>query len=634
MAILLRSPSNKAESYAKEFARLNVPLLVERGGFYESLEILDLLSLFQLLDNPLQDLPAIAVLHSPLVGLTLNELATIRLAAKGPFWTALARWAESPKSEASTGHKVATFLDRFARWRRLARQTSLSRCLETVLSETHYSAWVLTQSRGQQRHANVQRFMGLARQFDQFQRQGLFRFLLFIEAQKSAETEPEVAAVSGENSVRLMSIHQSKGLEFPVVVVADLGKPFNTSDLRAEVILDEEYGLCPQIKPPHTGKRYPSLPYWLARQRQHREMLGEELRLLYVAATRARDTLILSGAVSKPRFEKVWKQQGELSTQRLLSARSYSDWLGVWFSRNTSTDDDTATEGRNAHLRWVVHDDTTLIGPGAEPTNGESDPALAVRPAVWQELQRRLSWEYPFSAATREPAKTSVSILRRRATEDLDEPSVPRLSFQGSNLKVQTSAFVRDSIPMRSGRPSASDVGTAHHKFLQLVSLKRLGGSDELKSEAERLLKGGAITAEENAVLDFEGLAAFWQSELGQQVQANARHVERELAFTVRCAANEIARLAGQPPGAELEDEFVIVQGAADLVVLLPHEIWLIDFKTDAVGQDDLTDKVKLYEPQLNLYVRALSGIYGRPVSQTWLYFLAVRRAVAIKAAN
>src|SRR6185369_3462046 len=142
----------------------------------------------------------------------------------------------------------------FAHWRRLARQVSLSRCLEEVLSETHYDSWLLTQPRGEQRHANVQRLLTLAQQFDQFQRQGLFRFLAFIQAQQLAETEPEVAAVSEENSVRLMSIHQSKGLEFPVVVVADIGKSFNTSDQRANIILDEEYGLCPQIKPPHTGK--------------------------------------------------------------------------------------------------------------------------------------------------------------------------------------------------------------------------------------------------------------------------------------------------------------------------------------------------------------------------------------------
>ncbi|HXP60873.1 MAG TPA: UvrD-helicase domain-containing protein, partial [Dongiaceae bacterium] len=261
MAVLLRAPAGKSESYAKEFSRLNVPLQVARGGFYESTEISDLLSLLQLLDNPLQDVPVLAVLHSPLVGLTLDELAAIRLGVKGPFWTALMLWhrarpqsaARSPQptvSEEETARKVSRFLGLYAHWRRLARQVSLARCLEAVLAETHYAEWLLTQPRGEQRHANVQRLLALALQFDQFQRQGLFRFLRFIEAQQLAETEPDVAAVNEENAVRLMSIHQAKGLEFPVVVVADLGKAFNLSDLRADVILDETYGLCPQIKPP------------------------------------------------------------------------------------------------------------------------------------------------------------------------------------------------------------------------------------------------------------------------------------------------------------------------------------------------------------------------------------------------
>ena len=243
MAVLLRAPSGKAEIYAKEFQRAGVPLVVERGGFYDSSEILDLLSLLQLLDNPLQDVPAIAVLRSPLVGLSLDELAQIRLAAKGVhFWTALNRSAECRVQSARMKQRQkisGNFLERFSRWRQLARQASLSQCLESVLAETHYAEWLLARPRGAQRRANVERFLGLAQKFDQFQRQGLFRFLKFIEAQREAEVEPEVAAVADENAVRLMSIHQSKGLEFPVVAVADLAKPFNTQDLRGEIIFDE-----------------------------------------------------------------------------------------------------------------------------------------------------------------------------------------------------------------------------------------------------------------------------------------------------------------------------------------------------------------------------------------------------------
>jgi ATP-dependent helicase/nuclease subunit A len=167
--------------------------------------------------------------------------------------------------------------------------------------------------------------------------------------------------------------------------------------------------------------------------------------------------------------------------------------------------------------------------------------------------------------------------------------------------------------------------------FLQLVSLERAGSLDELKLEAERLERQGALTPEEVALLDFKGLAGFWQSDLGRKVRAQAQFVRRELAFTARFSPKELAALTGEPAEPNLEQEFVVVQGVADLAVLLPQELWLIDFKTDAVGPNGLADKVKSYEPQLKLYALALSQIYRRPVSQCWLYFLTAQTAAPIK---
>ncbi|MBW8864987.1 MAG: UvrD-helicase domain-containing protein, partial [Verrucomicrobia bacterium] len=197
MAILLRSPRGKSEIFAKEFERAGIPLAVARGGFYESAEILDLLSLLELLDNPLQDVPCIAVLRSPLVGLSLDELAEIRLALKdGHFLTALMASQETERlSGQKPAGKAAIFLERFSRWRKLAKQSSLSACLEAVLAETYYADWLRAQPRGAQRAANVAGFLNLAQQFDQFQRQGLFRFLKFIEAQREAAVEPEVSGI-------------------------------------------------------------------------------------------------------------------------------------------------------------------------------------------------------------------------------------------------------------------------------------------------------------------------------------------------------------------------------------------------------------------------------------------------------
>jgi ATP-dependent helicase/nuclease subunit A len=653
MAVLLRSPSGKAEIYAKEFGRAGVPLVVERGGFYESNEILDLLSLLQLLDNPLQDVPAIAVLRSPLAGLSLDELAQIRLAAKGAhFWTAL-NHVHSPQStvHSETAGKTAKFLERFSHWRKLAKQTSLSECLEAVLAETHYAEWLLARPRGAQRRANVERFLGLVQKFDQFQRQGLFRFLKFIEAQREAGVEPDVAAVTDENAVRLMSIHQSKGLEFPIVAVADLAKPFNTQDLRGEIIFDEAFGLCPRVKPPRTGRRYPSLPHWLAQQHQRREQWGEELRLLYVATTRPQDTLILTGVITEKKWETHWTQPAAITTQAIVTAKSYADWLGLWFSQNQAqrvhppspsygamnspqSTVHSALAGDLPHLRWRIADDAELRDDSTSSSRGDevqTQDSLEILDATTAErLRAMLSWEYPFAAATQRPAKSSVTALRRQAEELDDEAEqVFRLPFSAKRpARTLAPPAKNPQSAIRNRKLNAADTGTAHHKFLQHVALESAADVAALEAEAGRLERENVLSADERAALNLEDIAAFWNSEPGRKIRAQAANVRRELAFTARFSPAELAAITGAKSEPGLETEFVVVQGVADLVVLLPEEIWLVDFKTDEITANELREKKRLYAPQLKLYALALEKIYSRPVTARWLHFLSARKTV------
>jgi len=637
MAVLLRAPSSKAEAYAKEFERAGVPLVVERGGFYESTEILDLLNLLKLLDNPLQDVPAMAVLRSPFVGCSLDELAQIRLAAiHQHFWTALNE-VQSPKSkvQSETCGKVGNFLDRYRRWRKLAKQTSLSECLEAVLTETHYADWLLSQPRGAQRHANVERFLGLAQKFDQFQQQGLFRFLKFIEAQREAGAEPEVAPVAGENTVRLMSIHQSKGLEFPVVAIANLAKPFNTQDLRDEIIFDEELGLCARVKPPQTGRRYPSLPHWLAQQRQCREQWGEELRLLYVAMTRARDTLILTGTITEEKWETLWKEPAAITTQAIVAAKSYADWLALWFRVQSPRSEvqspkskvQGSEKGEWPHLRWRIADDAK-IGNGPTVNKAESESELApLDDKTRQKLHDVLTWEYEFAAAKKRAAKSSVTALRRQA-EKLDDEAeqqfqVPSFQFSVKQREIPTPSTQNPKL-------SAADTGTAHHKFLQHISLEKAGDVAALEAEAKRLELGKVLSADETAALDFKAMAAFWNAEPGKKILKQVANVKRELAFTAKFSPKELDEILGKEPDPKLAGEFIVVQGIVDLVVLLPKEIWIVDFKTDQIDKDELPKKVETYKPQLQLYARALGKIYTRPVMHCWLHFLASRRTVEI----
>ena len=307
MVVLLRSPSNKVESFAKEFSRAGVPLHAARGGFYDTTEVSDLLSLLQLLDNPLQDVPLLAVLRSPLVGLSLDELAIIHAAfPKEKFWTATKMFCfkQTNFSDAAaviaqaTLPKLKSFHASFESWRNLSRLGAISDCLETVLTDSHYEAMLLAMPRGQERRVNVNRLLNLTRQFDPHQRQGLMRFLDFVKTQRDADAEEESAQPASTNAVRLMSIHKSKGLEFPVVALPDLAKMFNFQDLSGDVLLDAALGVCPQVVPPKSNGHYASLPHWIAKRRQRRDSLGEEMRLLYVALTRARDRLVLSATTT------------------------------------------------------------------------------------------------------------------------------------------------------------------------------------------------------------------------------------------------------------------------------------------------------------------------------------------------
>ena len=644
IAILLRAPRSRAEVYAREFGRLGVPLYVARGGFFESLEISDILSLLQLLDNPLQDLALLGVLRSPLVGLSHDELALLRLAhPQQEFWTAVKwfhRQSGSNSNAVALRRKIDLFLQRYDRWRALARRQALSECLETVLDETLYEDWLASQPQGEQKLSNLRRFVRLTRQFDQFQRQGLFRFLNFVARQRDAEMEPETLPPV-ENAIRLLSIHHAKGLEFRVVVVPDLGRAFNFQALTERAILDEELGLCPQVKPPEVGGSYPSVPYWMARQRRKQELLSEEMRLLYVGFTRACDRLILAGSASQPTATKAWPEES-LRGAASPDARCYLDWLGPWFAAG-KTEAEWTRDGRDHLLEWFVYrpDDARLtVRAQPNPTTMAAPPLdfpslLAGGP--WCD---RLAAAYPYAAATSASAKVSVSALRRKVNDDPEENGralFPLPSADTTQRQVPTSRLVPRAL-------SAAEIGTAHHKFLQHIPW----GTDALPrrwdAQADALVEAGTLSAAERSVLDLSAVARFYESELGRRIQAQALHVHRELPFTVRLGAADLVATLGAdrwpmvregfwsaarvngPAG----EEFLVLQGVIDLAVILPNEIWLVDYKTDQIAPGQSAEKVTAYRPQLRLYGHALNRIYDRPVSEMWLHFLAVGQSVRL----
>jgi ATP-dependent exoDNAse (exonuclease V) beta subunit len=344
--------------------------------------------------------------------------------------------------------------------------------------------------------------------------------------------------------------------------------------------------------------------------------------------TRARDLLVLTANVRHSAFAKRWLTPSPITTESLATAHRFSDWLALWFAQHAAGVDPAAARGQNPFLRWILHDDSGLLTP-PQPTTPDSstpEPDIDADPETWRRIHSRLTWRYPYPAATRLPAKTSVTTLRRRATE-LSEAA----PFGPAITTVPQGPAPR---PRLANQRAASEIGRAHHAFLERLSLDAVGSREQLEAQAQTLARDSVLTDEQVRLLDYHGLAALWDSDLGRRIRALSGSVQRELEFTARFTPAELAQFTAEPLNPQFEEEFVIVQGVVDLAVMAPSGIWLVDFKTDAVNPNDLAPKLREYEPQLRLYAHALQRIYRQPVTETWLYFLSARQAVRVRMTN
>jgi ATP-dependent helicase/nuclease subunit A len=628
MAVLLRSPTGRVEAFAKEFHKCGVPLQAARGGFFASTEILDLLSLLRLLDNPLQDIPLLAVLRSPLVGLTLDEIAEVRIRSRERrLWTALQALRGNCAEEIkSLNRKVEAFVVAFETWREMSRQASLSECVERALRDTGYEMVIEAGQRGSERAANVRKFVRMVREYDPFQRQGLFRFLKFVDGLIAAEQDAEPAPAPTQNAVQLMSIHQSKGLEFPVVVAACLGTAFNLGDLHREVLLDEHYGVCAKAVVSASNTRHPTLAHWLAARRQKQLALAEEMRLLYVAATRARDRLILTATATRKDTDG-WEATPvrTFSQEEMLRARCPLDWLLLWLPTVTRAEDWRDDGGANELLHWrIVRNAQDWDLPELAKAKGfaamESQLAgVAESGPVIDDVVARVRWGYPNAAATEEPAKSNVTALRRRAEVLVDEEAAD-WSMGPRPGRVQA----------RESDLGAAEVGTLYHRFLELMSVEGAVDEPALAGQLAAMVEQGAFTRDEAAALDLGPVVRFWRGEIGRSIRSQQTQIRREVPFTARFSLAELTQVTGESFGADSEEEFVVVQGVADLVVVGERELWLLDFKTDQVQGAELADRVQRYRPQLRLYASALSAIFGKPASRCWIHFLRAETTVEV----
>lgn len=627
IAILLRATKEKADQYKTMLRRFGINSILDSAtGFFDAVEVLDMLSLLRVIDNQQQDIPLAAVLRSPVFQLEQPDdaLAQIRLSSHpgAPFHEAVTRIA-SRHSDA-LGTRLKEILSQLEQWRHLSRQSSVADLLQTIYDQTCYPTWCSGLIDGPQRIANLQELLDLARQFDQTQYRGLARFLAFlklVERDSDLGTPPPVSDDTA--SVRIMSIHKSKGLEFPVVFIPDLLRKHNTRDQDAMISFDRDAHLGMQTVDMEKRVKYPSLASVVVADTLNKKLLAEELRVLYVAMTRAREHLILIGAGDADMLAG-WQSDWEGHHERfpedwVLSCSSFQHWLGPAavcanneisgaFKFSFHSFPDVAKLLASAEARSTKH----KIDPAVIELKPLS-PAPAGAGAELESTIESLTSPYPMAALTTIPAVQSVTERTKSGTAPAGKaPSdVPIVKF---DPWLPPPRFVDSAV-------TPADIGTATHSALQYLDFSDCASQNAIRAQLKSLVARRLINQRQSDAVDVEAIRWMLSTDVGALLIAHSGELKRELPVLYPEAPTVDGQLI--EPGLGLDR--VMVRGRIDVLIPTRDGLLVADYKTDHVTIDTIEPRAMFYMPQLIAYARALSRIIGKPVTDAALIFLHPR---------
>ena len=645
--ILMRSLSHKAQEYVEILRLAGVPVSSQSAcGYFEATEISDCVCLLKVLDNADRDIELAAVLRSPIFGISDSQLAAIRLhgGRRLSFYRAVLAYADKGP-DAALKKPLGAILAQLTAWRKQLRQGSLANLLDGIFREKDLLAFYAALPNGAQRRANLLKLHDHAIQFEHFRTTepgaALGRFVEFLEKLAEAEQDwaPAEPDSAGENAVRIMSVHKSKGLEFPVVFVAELNTAFNMRDAAGECLIDEQtVGL--QIIDPAAAGKFPSMAHQVIAERHRRANVAEEVRILYVALTRAREKLILTASRKGDACAKVLGECAAFGKAipdwQLVTARCHWDWILMSMARHKGLCGlfDVAS-GEPALPESLLHaarvergeletmtrrilDDKRSRTCWTTPPNPGSTADKAAQ-AAFETIRSNLLWQYPHQAITEISAKLSVSEL----THGDDE-------FSSVNV---VGAFIKNpaSITKRSQTPFSADalsLGTAVHATLEHLDLSKPVTSKTIRQTIKQLAAAGVIDGAIVDQIDTDAIAAFFDSDLGQRAQTHHATVLREWPFTCGVPATETQKRGLTPFSSE---EIVVVQGIVDMIVPTKAGLVIVDFKTDRVDDETIAHRAERYAGQLRMYGHAAGSILGRPVAEMWLYFLNAGQAIEIQ---
>ena len=635
MVILLRS-MKWAPTIMEEFKRQGIPVYAELStGYFAAIEIQVMISLLKAIDNPRQDIALASVLKSPIVGINENELAEIRLAKKGaPFYDALKEYMKSHHHET-----VEAFLKNLENWRQEARQGELSSLIWRIYQETGYYDFVGGIPGGRQRQANLRALFDRAKSYEATSFRGLFRFLRFIERMEEKGEDLGAAKALGEEEdvVRLITIHKSKGLEFPFVIVGGLDNQFNQQDIRQKYLLHKEYGFATKYIDPVTRIIYPTLFYQAVKKETQREMIAEEMRVLYVALTRAKERLVLVGNIGsfekkKKRWEDIVQHdEWVLPSYYRLESVSYLDWIGAALARHQHGE--LLRDGEHLTIRRDIAEDASVWKvqrvqsnkfQKIEEENRQTQEILKKAIEEWQPIpledsekkldaERRLTYQYDYEDAIFYRAKQTVTELKRQF--EMKDVYSDQQMIEAFRTPIQK----RPRFIQEEANLTKAEIGTAMHTVMQHLPFDRQWNIEGLQEFVASLQIKEILTEQEADAIDLQSIEQFFETEIAQRFMT-ATQIEKEIPFSITLPATEV-----YPNWSDKEEERIFLQGVIDCVMKTEDGIVLVDYKTDQINETiNEQTKAKLlerYHIQINLYARALESIWKEPVVEKYLYF-------------
>lgn len=617
--ILLRTAKNVSSVYANALSERGIPVFSpETGGFFEAAEISFILSLLRVLDNPVQDIPLAAVMLSPLFGFSAGELADIRASAKERLETGETEpLYRSVAASADEGdEKAAAFLKKIESLRRLSLTLSAGELVRRVCEETGFDAIVGAMPDGERRRLNVGLLCDYAEKYEAAGNLGLSGFIRFIDKVARTSGDLATAARPSENAdiVRIMTVHQSKGLEFPICILADMQHAFNERDNTESVLISSSAGLGMKRRTEDGISVYDTASRRATVITSERMGRSEEMRVLYVALTRAKENLVMVTSVPNPEkgLAKVAVECGigeRANPFAVLRMNNFSDLVLTALMRHPAADELRKLSGVDVpiflsekdrfKLKVVVSDSESFM------TESANEQKIAAKPVFFNEVQARLDYSDPRSVLSSVPAK--------RAASDGSERGINREYFASSRP-----AF------MSSGGLTPAQRGTATHKFMQFSNYAAARAG--IESELARLVDGGFLSEDEGKAVNIGAAKRFFMSPLAERIFASD-NVMREKKFAALFPAKFFyPELTG-----EAAEEKIVVQGIADCVFVEDGKLVIVDYKTDTgVDAEALLDR---YSAQLGIYREALSQALGMPVKETLLYSFFMNSTVKVGTA-